>query len=63
MATSSLKKSFVISSKSEASKLVKMFTDSLSRPFVPNPANVTTVSPDQLKEIVNGINSRNDKRN
>ena len=54
MATSSLKKSFVISSKTEASKLVKMFTDSLSKPAVTKPINVSAVSPELLKEIING---------
>ncbi len=48
MATSSLKKSFVISSKTEASKLVKMFTDSISKPV-----NVSNASPEILKEIIN----------
>ena len=54
MATSSLKKSFVISSKSEASKLVKMFTDSLSNPIITKPVNVSNASPELLKEIING---------
>ena len=54
MATSSLKKSFVISSKPEASKLVKMFTDSLSNPIITKPVNVSNASPELLKEIING---------
>jgi len=54
MATSSLKKSFVISSKTEASKLVKMFTDSLSNPVVPKHVEVSAASPELLKEIING---------
>ena len=62
MATSSLKKSFVISSKNEASKLVKMFTDSISNPSTPKPANVTAVSPELLKEIVNGINNKDESQ-
>ncbi|MBQ4497234.1 MAG: hypothetical protein II973_06995 [Spirochaetaceae bacterium] len=53
MATSSLKKSFVISSKTEASKLVKMFTDSLSKPITTKPVNISTASPELLKEIIN----------
>ena len=54
MAISSLKKSFVISSKPEASKLVKMFTDSLSKPIIAKPVNVSNASPELLKEIING---------
>ncbi len=53
MATSSLKKSFVISSKPEASKLVKMFSDSLLKPVKTRPVNVTNASPELLKEIIN----------
>ena len=53
MATSSLKKSFVISSKTEASKLVKMFTESLSKPVKTRSVNVTNASPELLKEIIN----------
>lgn len=53
MATSSLKKSFVISSKTEASKLVKMFSDSITKKQTPpEQINITTVSTEQLKEIV-----------
>ena len=52
MATSSLKKSFVISSKPEASKLVKMFTDSLSKPIISKPVTVSNASPELLKEII-----------
>ena len=54
MATSSLKKSFVISSKPEASKLVKMFTDSLSKPSITKPVTVSNASPELLKEIIDG---------
>lgn len=53
MATSSLKKSFVISFQPEASKLVKMFTDSLSKPIIAKPVNITNASPELLKEIIN----------
>lgn len=58
MATSSLKKSFVISSKSEASKLVKMYSDSLVKTRVASSrVNAPLVSSKQLKEIVkNGFN-------
>lgn len=54
MATSSLKKSFVINSKPEASKLVKMFTDSLSNPIITKPVTVSNASPELLKEIIDG---------
>lgn len=53
MATSSLKKSFVISSKTEASNLVKMFSDSLITPNTPKKINVTVASSEQIKEIIN----------
>lgn len=53
MATSSLKKSFVINSKPEASKLVKLFTESLSKPAKPKTVSVPTASAEFLKEIVN----------
>lgn len=52
MATSSLKKSFVINSKTEASKLVKMFSESIARPEVPKRGGIATASPELLKEIV-----------
>ena len=35
-------------------KLVKMFTDSLSKPIIAKPVNVSTASPELLKEIING---------
>ena len=53
MATSSLKKSFIISSKTEASALVKMFTESVKNPKPPKPVNVIFATPEQLKEIIN----------
>ncbi len=52
MATSSLKKSFVITSKPETSKLVKMITDYLSKPIITKPVTVSNPSPELLKEIM-----------
>ena len=54
MATSSLKKFFVINSKPEASKLVKMFTDSLSKPIITKSVTFSNASPELLKEIIDG---------
>jgi len=53
MATSSLSKSFVINSKTEASKLVQMYTDSLSKPISIKTVKVSEASPELLKEIIN----------
>ena len=53
MATSSLSKSFVINSKTEASKLVQMYTDSLSKPISIKTVKVSEAAPERLKEIIN----------
>ena len=60
MATSSLSKSFVINSKSEASNLVKMFEESEK-----NPVNLTnnvvvndSFSKEQLEKIINATLKR-----
>ncbi len=50
MATSSLKKSFVISSKKEADAFVKMFADSLKNP------------PKPIKEVEYSVLSKNEVR-
>lgn len=34
--------------------LVKMFTDSLSKPIIAKPVSVSNASPELLKEIING---------
>lgn len=51
MATSSLKKSFVISSKKEADSFVKMFADSMKNP------------PKPIKEVEFSIASKEEIRN
>lgn len=54
MATSSLKKSFVISSKKEADAFVKMFSDSLKNPPKPlNEVECSTISREQMTKIIN----------
>lgn len=53
MATSSLKKSFVINSKKEADAFVRLFADSLKNP--PQPINevcVSTISKEQMAKII-----------
>ena len=53
MATSSLKKSFVISSKKEADAFVKMFADSLKNPPKPiKEVEYSILSKDELKKLV-----------
>ena len=53
MATSSLKKSFVISSKKEASAFVKLFTDSLKNPPQPiKKVNYSIASDAEIKKIL-----------
>ncbi len=53
MATSSLKKSFVISSKNEADAFVKMFADSNKNPPKPiKKVGYSIVSKDELKKLV-----------
>ena len=54
MATSSLKKSFIISSKKEADAFVKLFSDSLKN--LPQPIKdvpVSTISKEQMARIIN----------
>lgn len=54
MATSGLKKSFVISSKAEAAAFVKMFSDSLKNPPPPiKDVKVSTLSRAQMSRIIN----------
>lgn len=53
MATSSLKKNFVIKSKKEASNFVKMLTASVNAPVLPPVVNIPTLTLDQIKEIFN----------
>jgi len=54
MATSSLKKSFVISSKKEADAFVKMFADSLKNPPKPiKEVECSTISREQMAQIIN----------
>ncbi len=53
MATSSLKKSFIISSEKEASAFVKLFADSLKNPPEPiKEVDYSILSKDELKELV-----------
>ncbi|MBQ9281498.1 MAG: hypothetical protein IJ207_04790 [Treponema sp.] len=54
MATSSLKKSFVINSKKEADAFVKMFADSLKNPPKPiKEVECGTISREQMTQIIN----------
>lgn len=52
MATSSLKKSFVISSKKEASNFVKLFAEQEKNPPLRD-VNIKILSKDKLKELIN----------
>ncbi|MBR4824314.1 MAG: hypothetical protein IKZ86_05915 [Spirochaetaceae bacterium] len=53
MATSSLKKSFVISSKKEADAFAKMLADSLKNPPPPiKEVNVKTLSKDEVRKFI-----------
>lgn len=52
MATSSLKKSFVISSKKEASSFVKLFTEQEKTPPLRN-VNIEILSKEKLKKLIN----------
>lgn len=52
MATSSLKKSFVISSKKEASNFVKLFTEQEKNPPLRD-VNIEILSKEKLKELIN----------
>ena len=54
MATSSLKKSFVINSKKEADAFVKMFADSLKNPPKPiKEVECGTIPREQMTQIIN----------
>ena len=52
MATSSLQKSFVISSENEAKKLVELYMASLTSPSAKTGIEAAPVSQDLLKEII-----------
>lgn len=52
MATSSLKKKFVITSKTEASNLAKMLSDSLSKPYEPPKISYTVLTPEQARAFL-----------
>ena len=58
MATSSLSKSFVISTKEEADTLAKMFEDSMKNPRPIEDIGPVTVSNERLKEIINAVTRR-----
>jgi len=54
MATSSLKKSFVINTKKEADAFVKLFADSLKNPPKPiDEVEYSTISKEQMAQIIN----------
>lgn len=54
MATSSLKKSFVIDSKKEVNAFVKLFINSIKNPPKPvNRVNVSSISNEQMARIIN----------
>ena len=54
MATSSLKKSFVISSKKEAAAFVKLFANSLKNPPKPiKEVEFSTISKERMAKIIN----------
>ena len=54
MATSSLKKSFVINSQKEADAFVKLFADSLKNPPQPiKEVSVSSISREQMAKIIN----------
>jgi hypothetical protein len=54
MATSSLKKSFIIRSKKEADAFVKLFADSLKNPpQTIKEVGVSTISREQMARIIN----------
>ena len=61
MATSSLKKSFVISSKKEADAFVKMFSDSLKTSPAPvSEVSVSSISKEQMTKIIHAKLGKND---
>lgn len=54
MATSSLKKSFVINTKKEADTFVKLFADSLKNPPKPiDEVEYSAISKEQMAQIIN----------
>ncbi len=53
MATSSLKKKFVITSKTEATNLAKMLSDSLSKPFELPKISYTVLTTDETRAFLN----------
>lgn len=60
MATSSLKKSFVINTKKEADAFVKMFADSLKNPPKPiKEVEYSTISQEQMAKIINARLGKN----
>ena len=60
MATSSLKKSFVINSKKEADAFVKLFANSMKNPLEPiKEVNVSSIPCEQMAQIINAQLSKN----
>ena len=60
MATSSLKKSFAINSKKEASAFVKVFVDSIKNPPKPiKKVDISSFSPEQMTQVINARLSKN----
>ena len=60
MATSSLKKSFVINSKKEADTFVKLFVNSMKNPpEAIKKVNVSSISYEQMTPIINAKLSKN----
>ena len=60
MATSSLRKSFVINSKKEANAFVKLFDDSMKNPPEPiREVNVSSISREQITQVINAKLSKN----
>ena len=60
MATSSLKKLFVIDSKKEVNAFVKLFMNSVKNPPKPvNTVNVSSISNEQMARIINAKLSKN----
>jgi len=60
MATSSLKKSFVIDSKKEANTFVKLFMDSMKNSPKPiSHVNVSSISHEQMSRIIDARLNKN----
>ena len=60
MATSSLKKLFVIDSKKEVNAFVKLFMNSVKNPPKPlNTVNVSSISNEQMARIINAKLGKN----